>query len=71
VIWALLALLGVPIWLIVGVLISVWYSRRHFRAQDGACVLSIRAHVEQRWPRTPAHGRCSGGIDVVNGAWRC
>jgi len=66
VIWALLVLLGVPIWLIVGVLISVWYSRRHFRAQDGVFVLSIRAHGEQRWPRTPAYGRCLGGIIVVN-----
>ena len=65
-IWALLALLGVPIWLIVGVLVSVWYSRRHFRAQDGVFVLSIRAHGDQRWPRTPAYGRCFPGIIVVN-----
>ena len=65
-IWALLAILGVPIWLIVGVLLSVWFSRRRFRAQEGVFALSIRPQGEQKWPRTVAYGRCFRGIIVVN-----
>ncbi len=65
-IWALLVFLGVPIWLIVGVLISIWYNRRHFRAQDGVFAVSIRSHGEQKWPRTREYGRCFRGIIIVN-----
>jgi len=66
VIWILLGLLGVPIWLIVGVLVAVFYSRRHFRAQDDVFELSIRSQGEEKWPRRPAYGRCFRGIIVVN-----
>ena len=59
-IWALLAILGVPIWLIVGVLLSVWFSRRRFRAQEGVFALSVRPQ------RTVAYGRCFRGVIVVN-----
>ena len=65
-IWALLALLGVPIWLIVGVLLSVWLSRKKFRAQDGVFVVSIRPQGEQKWPRTVAYGRCFRGVIAIN-----
>ncbi len=62
----LLALLGVPIWLIVGVLIAVVYSRRNFRAQDGVFELSLRAQGDEKWPRRPAYGRCIRGIIILN-----
>ena len=65
-IWVLLAALGVPIWLIVGVLLSVWLSRRRFRAQEGVFALSIRPQGDQKWERTVAYGRCFRGIIVVN-----
>lgn len=65
-IWALLAILGVPIWLIVGVLLSVWFSRRRFRAQEGVFALSVRPQGDQNWPRTVAYGRCFRGVIVVN-----
>lgn len=65
-IWVLLGLLGVPIWLIVGALLSVVYSRRSFRTQDEVFDLSIRRPGDEKWPRQPAHGRCFRGIIVVN-----
>jgi hypothetical protein len=65
-IWALLAMLGVPIWLIVGVLLSVWLSRKKFRAQDGVFALSIRPQGEKKWPRTVAYVRCFRGVIAIN-----
>lgn len=41
-IWAALALLGVPIWLIVGALGAVLWSRRHFKKQPGVFVAKVR-----------------------------
>ena len=65
-IWALLAVLGVPIWLIAGLLLSVWLSRRQLRAEEGVFVLSVRAQGDEKWPRAVAYARCFRGIIVVN-----
>jgi hypothetical protein len=65
-IWALLALLGVPIWLIVGALAGVVWSRRHFLAQPGVFPVAIRAAGDQSWPRTLSYGRLIRDVLVVN-----
>lgn len=65
-IWALLAVLGVPIWLIVGALGTVLWSRRQFRMQEDVFPLSIRAPGEDSWPRTVTYGRLIRDILVVN-----
>jgi hypothetical protein len=59
-------LLGVPIWLIVGALGSVLWSRRHFRAQTGVFPIAIRAADDEFWPRTISHGRLIRDVVVVN-----
>lgn len=41
-IWALLAILGVPIWLIVGALIAGYANRRHFQKSPGVFPLRMR-----------------------------
>jgi hypothetical protein len=56
-IWALLALLGVPIWLVLGGLCGALVSRRWFRAQPEVFALSFREHGDDGWPRTLAYGR--------------
>ena len=62
----MLAVLGVPIWLIVGALLSVLWSRRMFRAQDGVFMMSVRQPGEEKWPRMVAFGRCYPRVLVVN-----
>lgn len=56
-IWALLAILGVPLWLIVGLLAGVVLSRRNFRRQDGVFALKVRSEGAAKWPRTLIYGR--------------
>ena len=41
-IWALLALLGIPIWLILGALAAAFFSRRNFKAKPGVFPLRVR-----------------------------
>lgn len=65
-IWALLALLGVPIWLVVGFLTGALVSRRRFQAQDGVFVLSFREHGVTNWPRRVGHGRYVHDVLLVN-----
>lgn len=65
-IWALLAILGVPIWLIVGALASMLWSRRRCKAQEGVFALAIRPSGEESWPRSGAYGRLFRDVLVVN-----
>lgn len=65
-IWALLAILGVPIWLIVGALTLVVLSRRRFAAQPGAFVCRTRAEGAS-WGRTSRHARWTHDVLVVAG----
>jgi S1-C subfamily serine protease len=66
VIWALLAILGVPIWLVVGGLTSALLSRRNFRAQDDVFALYFRDHGDDGWPRTVSWGRYVHNVLIVN-----
>lgn len=65
-IWALLAMLGVPIWLVVGALTGALVSRRRFRAQDDTFALYHREHGDERWSRRPAYGRYVHDVLLVN-----
>ena len=65
-IWAILVVLGVPLWLVVGALGGTLWSRRRFRAQDGVFALALRAPDEHKWPRLPAYGRVISDVFVVN-----
>ena len=65
-IWALLAILGVPLWLIVGALAGTLWSRRRFRAQDGVFRIAIRDLGQDSWPRVAAYGRLVRDVLIVN-----
>jgi hypothetical protein len=65
-IWATLALLGVPIWLVVGALIGAMFSRHHFRAQDDVFPLLVREAGDGKWPRRLAYGRYVHNVLIVN-----
>ena len=65
-IWALLALLGVPIWLVVGALTGALVSSRRFRGQDDVFALSFREHGETDWPRRVGYGRYVHDVLLVN-----
>jgi hypothetical protein len=66
VIWALLAILGIPIWLIVGVLIAIWQIRRAVKRQPGVFEIAVRAENEDKWPRQPSYGRVVRDVLVLN-----
>lgn len=65
-IWVLLAMLGVPIWLVVGALGGAVISRRRLQGQDDVFAVSRRAHGEDDWPRRPAFGRHVHDVLLVN-----
>ena len=65
-IWALLAILGFPIWLIVGTLIGILLTRRTFKQQPGVFIVAVRADNATKWPRQPAHGRLVHDVLVLN-----
>lgn len=64
-IWALLAILGVPLWLIVGALTGALVSRRRFRSQPDVFSLLLRRH-DGKWPRSLAYGRLVRDVLLVN-----
>jgi hypothetical protein len=66
VIWALLAILGVPIWLIVGALAAVLVSRRRFLAQPEVFKLKLRPVDGEKWPRRNAYGRLVHDVLILN-----
>ena len=65
-IWALLALIGVPVWLIVIALAGALASRRRFRSQPGVFLLFLRPHDTTDWPRRPSYGRYIRDVLIVN-----
>ena len=65
-IWALLALVGVPIWLILGALSGAIVSRRRFKAQPHVFALLIREHGADGWPRLVSYGRYVHDVLLVN-----
>ena len=64
--WALLALLGVPIWLVVGVLVGVVLSRRNFQREDGVFAFNVRPEGASKWPRQVVYGRQVRDVLVTN-----
>jgi hypothetical protein len=65
-IWALLAILGVPIWLIIGLLASIGMSRRAFKQEPGVFKIRVRARNSDKWPRGASYGRFVSDVLVVN-----
>lgn len=66
-IWALLALLGVPVWLIVGGLGGALWSRRSFRQRPGVFKVATRAVGTTSWKRTSmGYARCVSNVLVIN-----
>ena len=65
-IWALLALLGIPIWLIVGALIAIWQIRRTVKRQPGVFEVSVRTAGADKWPRQPSYARVIRDVLVLN-----
>lgn len=65
-IWALLAILGVPIWLVVGALCGALLSRRRFASQPGAFLCRVRADGG-KWGRASRHARWVHDVLLVAG----
>ncbi len=65
-IWALLVLLGIPIWLIVGALIAIWQIRRTVKRQPGVFEVSVRTVGADKWPRQPSYARVVRDVLVLN-----
>lgn len=65
-IWILLATLGVPIWLVVGVLGGTLWSRRRFKAGEGVFEIAIRDAGKDSWPRRVGYARAVHDVLVVN-----
>jgi hypothetical protein len=62
----ILALLGIPIWLLIGALMGALFSRHNFRAQPDVVPLMHRAAGDDKWPRGLAYGRYVHNVLVVN-----
>jgi hypothetical protein len=65
-IWATLAVLGVPIWLVVGALAGAMFSRHHFKALPEVFPLLFKEAGEEKWPRRPGYGRYVHNVLIVN-----
>jgi hypothetical protein len=65
-IWATLAFLGVPIWLVLGALIGSVFSRHNFKAQPDVVPLFFREAGDDKWPRRLAYGRYIHNVLIVN-----
>jgi len=64
--WAALALLGVPIWLVLGALAGATFNRHRFKSQPGVVPLLLRAADDDKWPRGLAYGRYVHNVLIVN-----
>lgn len=66
-VWAILAILGVPLWIIVGVLASGFLARRHFLKTPGVFALCTRDPADEspKWGRQQ-HGRRVQSVLLVN-----
>jgi len=65
-IWAALAVVGVPIWLVVGALVGAMFSRHRFKTRPGVIPLLFREAGDDTWPRRPAYGRYVHNVLIVN-----
>lgn len=71
-VWALLALLGVPVWLVIGMLTGALYSRHRYRQQPDVFRCAGRVHsgsvdpFAQDWGRAPVYGRWVHDVLVLS-----
>jgi len=71
-IWILLAALGVPLWLIVGVLAAGLLSRKAFKKAPGVFPAKLRlsagvaSGIKSSWPRLPAYARWVHDVLLVH-----
>ena len=71
-VWILLAALGVPVWIVVGVLAAGLWSRRAFKRSAGAFPAKLRAVAGEvpggktSWPRSAAHARWVHDVLLVH-----
>lgn len=65
-VWALLAILGVPIWLVIGGLGGAIWSRQRFKSQPEVFPVKERSSGSDRWPRSRAYGRVVHDVLVIN-----
>ena len=65
-IWALLAILGVPVWLVVGALTGALISRQRFRNQPEVFAMAFRENGSGGWPRRLSYGRYLHDVLLVN-----
>jgi len=63
---ALLAIPGVLIWLVVGVLVGVVLSRRNYQRQDAAFAFNVRPESAPKWPRQVVYRRHVRDVLVTN-----
>jgi hypothetical protein len=70
-IWILLAALGIPLWMIVGLLIGAGLSRRAFKRAPGVFPAKLQAgsvdveHVKRKWPRRACYVRWVHDVILV------
>lgn len=68
----LLAVVGVPLWLVAGLVLGALYSRHRFKQAPGVfrCKLRLVAgtagSLKTRWGRAPAYGRWVHDVLLVN-----
>ena len=65
-VWALLAILGVPIWLVLGVLGGAMWNRHRFKQSAGVFRLKFRRDPKGKWPRQAGYGRWVHDVLLIN-----
>lgn len=71
-IWALLAILGVPLWIVVGGLLLTLYNRRRFKKQPDVFRMKLRLEegesdfAGEKWPRMANYGHWVHDVLLYN-----
>jgi len=65
-VWATLALLGVPVWLVLGMLGGALWNRRRFKQSPGVFRLKYREESSEKWPRAATYGRWIHDVLLIN-----
>ena len=70
--WILLALLGIPIWLVVGGLAATLLNRRRFKKSPDVFPMKLRLisggfkGAKEKWPRATNYGRWTHDVLLMN-----
>ena len=65
-IWALLAILGVPIWLVSGMLGVALWNRHQFKQKPGVFRLKFRQDLSAKWSFQSNYGRWVHDVLIIN-----